>query len=365
MTDTTRHYRQRRRYFIILLILLALMALMALFVALWVGSVPIAPGVAWALLTGSGGDGLDAEIVLRLRLPRALTAFATGGLLALSGALLQVLLRNPLAEPYLLGVSGGAAVGALSVLMAGLGGGWLRGAACYGALVSTVLVLGLSRGGPGAWHTTRVLLTGVVVAAGWGAVVSLLLAISPEAGLRGMLFWLMGDLGQSQAPEIALATLALGLVIALALAPYLNIIARGELTAAALGVAVDEIRLAVYLLSSVLTAVAVTEGGSIGFVGLIVPHIIRVIVGVDHRLLLPATVLLGGVLLLITDTVARTIAAPRELPVGVVTALIGVPVFLVLLHVNSYSSTNVRKNNHVRANHCTRHGSCLPTFRDS
>ncbi|CAK0741235.1 Hemin transport system permease protein HmuU [Gammaproteobacteria bacterium] len=340
--DTVRWCRQRRTYLVITLVLLILVALLALFLALGTGSVTIAPGVVWQVLMGNSDGGLAAEVVLRLRLPRAISAFATGGLLTLAGALLQVFLRNPLAEPYLLGVSGGAAVGALSVLALGLGGGWLRGAACLGALVSIALVFGLSRG-PGAWNPSRLLLTGVVVAAGWGAMVGLLLAVSPDAGLRGMLFWLMGDLGQAQTPGTALITLILGLIMALVLAPRLNILVRGELSAAALGVAVEGVRLAVYLLSSVLTAVAVTEAGCVGFVGLIVPHLMRLIVGTDHRLLLPTASLLGGTLLLVADTMARTIVAPRELPVGVITALLGVPVFLVLLRL-PFSSTSRKKS---------------------
>ncbi len=324
--DNARRYQQRSAS----LVGLVIFALLAVLLALGVGSVPLTPSVVWTALT-TGGAGLADEVVLQLRLPRALSAFATGGLLALSGALLQVLLRNPLAEPYLLGVSGGAAVGALLIVSVGLGGVWLHGAACCGALVSTLLVFGLSRG----LEPARLLLIGVVVAAGWGAVVSFLLALSPDAGLRGMLFWLMGDLGQAQFPGMTLLVLALGLVVAMFLAPRLNILLHGELTAAALGIAVEGVRITVYILSSLLTAMAVTEAGCIGFVGLIVPHLVRQIAGSDHRFLLPAATLLGGILLLLADTLARTIAAPRELPVGVMTAFLGVPVFLLLLRLPS------------------------------
>ena len=304
--------------------------------ALSIGSVPLPVGSIWQALTGTGDD-ITNEIVLQLRLPRALSAFSTGGLLALSGALLQVLLGNPLAEPYLLGVSGGAAVGALSVLALGLSGHWIQGAACLGAMVSTALVFGLSRS-PEAWNPTRLLLTGVVVAAGLGALVGLLLAISPEASLRGMLFWLMGDLGQAQTPTISLITLIFGVLISVLSASRLNILSQGEYTALALGVSAQKMRLFVYFLSSLLTGVAVTEAGSVGFVGLIIPHLVRLSMGTDHRFLLPAVALLGGSFLLIADTVARTVAAPQELPVGVITALLGVPAFLILLRLSNLHS---------------------------
>ena len=332
--DTSHPCQQPCRYLAALL-LLSLVALVAVGFALCVGSVSLSPAAVWRALTTDTG-GLTSEVVLQIRLPRALSAFATGGLLALAGALLQVLLRNPLAEPYLLGVSGGAAVGALVVLATGLAGWWLQAAACLGATVSTALVFGLSRG-KGAWDPLRLLLSGVVVAAGWGAMVSLLLAISPDTGLRGMLFWLMGDLGQAETPYVALYALAIGLLLAILLAPRLNILVHGELVATALGIHAERLRISLYLLSSMLTAIAVTEAGCIGFVGLIVPHLVRQLAGSDHRFLLPAATLLGGILLLIADTLARTIVAPRELPVGVITALLGVPVFLVLLQTPSAS----------------------------
>ena len=275
--------------------------------------------------------GLHAQVILELRWPRSAAAFITGALLALAGALMQVLLRNPLADPYVLGISGGAATGALLTLLFGIGGLWLHGAAFSGALLSMLIVFGLAHG-HGSWTINRLLLTGIVIAAGWGAVIGFLLALSPEQNLRGMLFWLMGDLAYSGTPLAGLVVLLAGLLIALVLGRSLNILAHGELAAATLGVQVTTLRRTIYVLASLLTAAAVTMAGSIGFVGLVVPHMLRLQGVRDHRLLLPAAVLLGGSLLLIADTLARTLLAPRQLPVGILTALVGVPVFLLLLY---------------------------------
>lgn len=310
------------------LIGLLLLSGISLLSALALGSVTLHWRDLWAV--SQGGQGLYRNLVVDLRLPRALAAFATGGMLALAGALMQVLLRNPLADPYILGISGGAAVGALSSMLIGVGGVWFTGSAFGGALLSMMLVFTLARG-HGSWTSTRLLLTGVVIAAGWGAVISFILAISPDAHLRGMLFWLMGDLSHAQNPVVGWGVLLLGMIVCLPLAHPLNALSRGELQASALGVAVQPLRLQVYVLASLLTAVAVTLAGSIGFVGLIVPHLLRLVIGNDQRILLPAAVLLGGSLLTVADTLARTIVAPQQVPVGVITALLGVPVFLYLL----------------------------------
>jgi iron complex transport system permease protein len=277
------------------------------------------------------GDETQRAIVRELRLPRAIAAFATGGCLALAGALLQVLLRNALADPYVLGVSGGAAVGALAMMLAG-SVGWLVSVGAFGgALVSTLIVFALARGA-GPWSPTRLLLTGVVIAAGWGAMVALILSLAPEAQLRGMLFWLIGDLSSPPVVWPALVALGLALTGALPFARDLNALSRGEAVAAALGVDIALLPWLLFALSALLTAAAVTTAGAIGFVGLIVPHAIRLVLGNDQRILLPAAALAGGTLLLVADTLARKIAAPMELPAGVVTALIGVPVFIYLLH---------------------------------
>lgn len=314
----------------LLFALLIPLALTSLLLALAIGSVSIAPAELLAVLAGAG-EPLHRTLVLDVRLPRALTAFATGALLALAGALMQVLLRNPLADPYVLGVSGGAAVGALGFMMLGVSGFWVGGAAFAGALLSTLLVFSLAHG-RGGWTPTRLLLTGVVVAAGWGALISLMLALGSDSSLRNMLFWLMGDFSYATRSGIEWAVLGLGLLVLLPFSRHLNLLARGELQASALGVPVQPLNLGIYLAASLFTAMAVTQGGSIGFVGLVVPHMLRLTAGADHRRLLPGAVLAGGTLLVLADTLSRTILAPRQLPVGVVTAFIGVPLFLYLLN---------------------------------
>ncbi|MDC8804167.1 iron ABC transporter permease [Halomonas pacifica] len=309
---------------------LALVALAALILSLALGSVSLSPGEILAVLRGQSGS-LAQTLVLELRLPRSLSAFAVGGLLAVAGALMQVLLRNPLADPYVLGLSGGASVGALAAMLAGVGGLVVTGGAFAGALLSTLLVFGLAHG-RGGWTPARLLLTGVVVAAGWGAVITLMLAVTPADRLPGMLYWLMGDLAYARAPWPPLALLLAVCLLGVPLGRSLNVLARGPLQAAALGVSVRRLEWGIYLGASALTAMAVTSAGSIGFVGLVVPHMLRLLLGNDQRLILPACALAGGSLLLLADTLARTVIAPEQLPVGVITALLGVPTFLYLLY---------------------------------
>ncbi len=315
---------------LLVLSLLAVLALASLLLSLGVGSLRFSPGEVWAALLGEG-DATAIAVVRDLRLPRALATCACGGLLALAGSLMQVLLRNPLADPYVLGISGGAAVGALAAMLLGVGASLgLEGAAFAGALAAMGLVFGLSRG-EGSWTQTRLLLTGVIVASGCGAVVALMLSLAPEQQLRGMLFWLMGDASQASAPLPALLILGAGLAVALFFARELNLLGRGALLAATLGADVTRLRLLLYFLASGLTATAVTSVGSVGFVGLVVPHWARLALGNDQRVLLPAATLAGSALLTLADTLARSLIAPQQLPVGVLTALLGVPVFLLLL----------------------------------
>jgi iron complex transport system permease protein len=271
------------------------------------------------------------RIITELRLPRAIAALVTGSLLAVAGCLMQVLLRNPLADPYVLGLSGGAAVFALAGMMFGLV--WLPVPllAFAGALLTTVVVFVLARG-RGPWSTTRVLLTGVVVAAGWGAVISLILATGPDASLRSMLYWLMGDLSYARLSAWWLLPLTVGLALLWLRARSLNVMSGGQLQATLLGESSRTRFWEIYVVASLLTGLAVSVAGAIGFVGLIVPHLMRLVVGADHRRLLPAAALFGGTFLVVADTFARTILSPRQLPVGVLTALIGVPLFLLLLN---------------------------------
>ena len=312
------------------LALLALASLAAMMLSVGIGSVSVAPAEIAAVILGEGSN-LQQTLVLELRLPRTLSAFATGGLLAVAGALMQVLLRNPLADPYVLGLSGGAAVGALLAMLAGLGGFMISGSAFAGALLATLMVFGLAHG-TGSWTPSRLLLTGVVVAAGWGAVITLMLAISPAQRLPGMLYWLMGDVSYARTPWPALVFLVLVCLSVVPLGRSLNVLARGPMQAAALGVSVRPLEWTIYILASLLTATAVTMAGSIGFVGLVVPHMLRLVLGNDQRLILPACALAGGTLLVLADTLARVVIAPEQLPVGVITALLGVPTFLYLLY---------------------------------
>jgi iron complex transport system permease protein len=310
---------------LVLALLLLLFALASLLFAIGTGSVELSLAEVWRGLTGQ--DAVATMIVRELRLPRALAGFSVGGLLALSGALLQALLRNPLADPYVLGVSGGAAAATLAALLLGIGGGWMTGSAFAGAILSMLIVFGLSGGA----HPMRLLLTGVVLAAAWGALISLMLVLASGAEVRGILFWLMGDLGSARLPVTGLVTLAAGLALAQRLAPALNLLVRGERFAATLGENPTQLRRWLFVLASLLTAVAVTLAGSIGFVGLVVPHVLRLLGSTDHRRLLWQSAVLGGGFLVFADTAARTAIAPAQLPAGIVTALVGVPVFLFLL----------------------------------
>jgi iron complex transport system permease protein len=313
----------------LLFLLLAFLSLGSIGFAAAVGSVNLDWTQWWRAVTDSGSE--FGELVWRLRLPRAAAAWTVGALLSLSGCLMQVLLRNPLADPYILGVSGGASFASLLGMSLGVAAAALPALAWAGALLSIMIVFSLARG-EGPWSRTRLLLTGVVTAAGWAALISLLLTLGSDGSLRGMLFWLIGDLSYAQLPGWAPLILVVVFAICFGMARSLNVLAMGETTARLLGEPTQKLLWAVYLLASVLTAAAVSVAGNIGFVGLIVPHLMRLLVGSDHRVLLPATAMFGGLFLVLSDTLARTLLAPRQLPVGVVTALLGVPLFLLLLN---------------------------------
>ncbi|WP_067223129.1 FecCD family ABC transporter permease [Marinomonas gallaica] len=311
------------------LILLSLLSVFCMVVSITQGSVQLSLGQILDVFQGQGTQ-LNQILVWELRVPRIMAAFATGGLLAVAGALMQILLRNPLADPYVLGISGGASVAALLAILAGVTGIVLSSAAFFGAALSTILVFGLAQG-DGRPSPMRLLLTGVVIASGWGAFITLMLALAPPQKIPGMLFWLMGDLSYAQSPWLAWAALIPVCLVLIPLGRSLNVLACGPLQAAALGLNVKYLERFVFVIASLLTAVAVTTAGSIGFVGLVVPHILRLILGNDQRLILPACALAGGCLVTLADTVARTVIAPEQLPVGVITALLGVPTFLYLL----------------------------------
>ncbi len=297
--------------------------------ALALGSVDLtASQLAHALLLR--GDEIAREIVWGVRAPRALAGFACGGLLALAGVLLQALLRNPLADPYILGVSGGASAGALGAMLLGVSVAGLNVAALVGASAAAGAVFAFSLGRSG-WNPYRVLLTGVALSSGFGAIVGLLLSIAPASQVQGMLFWLLGDLSPAGNPAPALLALGACAAVALSQSAALDVLILGEDKARSLGVAVTRLQALLFGSATVATVAAVMLGGAIGFVGLVIPHLLRLAGIHRHAALLPLAVCLGGSLLTLADTLARTAAAPAELPVGVITALVGVPALLFLL----------------------------------
>ncbi|NHZ93305.1 iron chelate uptake ABC transporter family permease subunit [Massilia sp. CCM 8733] len=332
-------FRTMRHRAGVIITTLTLLALASLVVAGMVGSVPVAlaemPGALIAL--AKGDTSTLAATLLDLRLSRALVAFVTGGALALAGVMMQALLRNPLAEPYVLGISAGASVGALAALLF-MWAMWMVDVAAFvGAVAVSMLLYMLARrdlrGNAAAeGGSSLLLLTGAILSTSCIALVTLMLSIAPESRLRSMIFWMIGDIAGAPLRPLPWIVLAVGLVFALRSARSLNVLALHAEAAATLGIPVSALRKGLFFCSGMLTASAVTSAGSIGFVGLIVPHACRFACGPDHRLLIPAATLAGGAFLVLADTLARTVLAPQQLPVGVITALIGAPVFLYQLH---------------------------------
>ena len=314
---------------------LALVLVASIVLAARFGSVPISTSDLIAVLTG-GGDPVTRDIVLGLRLPRALLGVLIGGGLAVAGATFQALLRNPLAEPYILGISGGASVGAVLALALGwvAVGSWaLPLAAFIGALGAIVLVLRVATATGRAMDVRVLLLAGVVVAAFFSACIALILSVSPARTVQSAVLWIMGSLAAASWRNVALTTaytLPATLVL-LRLARPLNLMAVGEETAYHLGADVEGVKRNSLLIASLITASGVAVAGVIGFVGLIIPHGVRLLVGSDHRTLLPLSFLAGAAFLTLADLVARLVLAPIETPIGVITAFVGVPLFLILL----------------------------------
>jgi iron complex transport system permease protein len=332
-------FRDSRQRSIVVVGALLVLAICSLGLSGMTGSVSLAPadlpGALAELLHGRA-DTMAATL-LELRLSRAMVAFVTGAALSLAGVMMQALLRNPLADPYVLGISAGASVGALVALLS-LGALWMVDASAFAGAVAVSMMLyllarrDLAGGAAAAGGASLLLLTGVILSSACMAMVTLLLSIAPESRLRGMVFWMIGDLGGAPMRALPWLVLAGALVFALRSARSLNVLALHAEAAATLGVRVGVLRKGLFFCSGVLTASAVTSAGSIGFVGLIVPHACRFAVGPDHRLLVPVATLAGGTFLVLADIVARTVLAPQQLPVGVVTALIGAPFFLYQLH---------------------------------
>jgi iron complex transport system permease protein len=309
------------------LLILVVLAAAVFLAALLSGSSGIGLSRALAALTGSG-DETTHNVLIVVRLPRVLAAFGVGGLLALSGVLLQALFRNPLADPYVLGVSGGAAVGALLAMIAGAAAVMVQSAAVAGALGAVGMVYLLARGG----GTPRLLLTGVVLASACGALVTVLLALADTSRVRGMVFWLAGDLEWALSPGLSAGAALLAVAVAILVARPLNVLAAGELRARSVGLALATWRTLLFVGCATLTSIAVVSAGTVGFVGLITPHAVRLSFRTsDHRIVAPAAALAGGMLLAGADLVARTIASPRQLPVGAIMALVGAPIFVTLL----------------------------------
>ncbi|MSR22507.1 MAG: iron ABC transporter permease [Gemmatimonadetes bacterium] len=307
----------------------------ALFLSIRLGAAELSTREIMEALRGAGSE-TGRFIVLDLRLPRALMGLLVGGGLAVSGATFQALLRNPLAEPYILGISGGAASGALLVLALGWMAetSWLLPLAAFsGAALAIFLVFGVALSADWRMDVRVLLLSGVVVGAFFTAGIALILALADAPTMRSALLWMMGSLsGSSWSSVSVVAGYTLPLAAALfALSRSLNLMSIGEETAAYLGTDVETVKRLAYGAASFIAAAGVAFAGVIGFVGLIVPHALRLMVGSDNRLLLPLSFLAGAGFLTVADLVARTALAPSEIPIGVVTAFLGVPMFLLLL----------------------------------
>jgi iron complex transport system permease protein len=314
-------------------LLLATLASVLLSVRL--GSVPLTTAEVLAALRGNG-DPVVQDIVLRLRLPRVFLGVLVGGGLAIAGATFQALLRNPLAEPYILGISGGASVGAVLVLAFGwvVAGSWaLPLAAFAGAVVAIVLVFRVATATGRAMDVRVLLLAGVVVAAFFSACIAFILAISPARTVQSAVLWIMGSLAGATWRSVLLTAVYTtpAVLLLIGLARPLNLLAIGEETAHHLGADVERVKRISLVIAALITASGVAVAGVIGFVGLVVPHAVRLIAGSDHRALLPLSFLAGAAFLTLADLGARLALAPTEIPIGVITAFVGVPFFLVLL----------------------------------
>jgi iron complex transport system permease protein len=311
---------------------LLLFALLACLVGVAAGAVAIRPGAVLAALFSP--DGPQAAIIRDIRLPRVALAFLVGGSLGVSGAALQAVVRNPLADPYLLGVSGGAGLAAVVAISLGLGGEWTVPLAAFGgALAAVALVYRLSTVAGRRLDPRVLILSGVVVSAFTGALITAVLTLSSAEALRNAFLWLLGGFSGASWRTVLLfgAWAALPLLVLLGASRSLDLLSLGEEPALSLGLDAVKARRTVYLATSLLTAVSVSVCGVIGFVGLVAPHAMRSLLGPLHRRLLPAVFLASGGFLVLADTGARTLVSPVELPVGVVTALVGVPLFALLL----------------------------------
>ena len=295
----------------------------------------------WQLLTD--GEGNQEAIIWNIRLPRVLLAFCVGASLALAGAAFQGLLRNPLADPYTIGVSSGAALGAVIVIffqltIVGLGSYTLPVVSIIGGFVTLMLVFGLVRMASRSFAIETIILAGIIMGAFIGAIISLIIALGDQNSMTQIIYWLYGSVAMRGWSHVQLIFpfMLVGMFILLIHYRELNALALGEEAAEHIGVNVKRGKYFILAGASLLTGASVAVSGTIGFVGLVIPHVVRLITGPNHRHVLPLSFLIGGGFLILADLVARMIIAPQELPIGVITALIGAPVFALLLIKNRF-----------------------------
>lgn len=313
---------------------LALLLVIAAVAAISCGSSELSPAAAFrGLLGGPGGDDLASAIVWRIRLPRVLLAALTGAVLSLGGLVFQALLRNPLAEPYILGISGGSAIGAIAGILMGLAPfPGVSLCAFGGAMVTLALILTMASGRT-LLQRDALLLSGVMVNAFCSAVIMFLLTLSRDGRLHNILFWLMGNLTATAFGQVGLlaAVVLPCFIVVFLLAHPMNLMLLGRELAASSGVSVRVVTLTLLTVTSLMVSVTVSHCGLIGFVGLVVPHLLRMGWGSDHRMLVPACILGGGAFMVVCDLLARVLPRHGEMPAGVITAMIGAPLFIYLL----------------------------------
>jgi iron complex transport system permease protein len=331
-------YRATLKRTIVSCLALASVLLLVIVVASLLGSERLPRTATLCALAsfGQSNCGLTSDqfaILFQIRLPRILLGAAVGGSLAIAGASYQALLRNPLAEPYLLGISNGAAVGTMTAIVFFGANEWSRPLLAFtGALVATLAVYRLARGRAGA-TPERLILAGVIVTTFLSSVIVFVTTMMDITRIRSFTFWLLGDLSSTSEAllPISIIVAIAGSILLSANARSLNLLMLGERDAFDLGVEVGRVRITVFVIASLLVGSSVAASGSVGYVGLVVPHLVRLSLGSDNRLSIPAAAIGGALFVIVADSVARTVIAPRELPVGAITALIGAPLFIYLL----------------------------------
>ena len=319
------------------LIIKVAICIAALVIVMFVCSLAGTQQISLSKVFEGPGQNVDYDIYIGVRIPRIILAALIGAALAASGAALQAILRNPLAEPYILGISSGAALGVMIAVLAGISASFLGGSPmavmAFLFAIGTVWLVWFIGHLAGGATVTNLLLAGVVINAFFSAVIMLMTSLIDNEKLRSTIMWLMGTIGEKDFATLSISAIFIiaGIIALFLISNKLNVLAFGAGEAQSLGVNPRKITLIAFALASFITAVAVGLSGLVGFVGLVVPHSVRLVFGPDHRQLLPASALLGAAFVVICDTIARTIIAPAQLPVGVITAIIGGPIFLILL----------------------------------